>query len=153
MSEKLIEQLKFEEGFRARKYLCTRGHWTIGYGRNLDARPYFEGAKIPAEITQEKAEAILASDVWKTTEALHACWHGFGLLQGARKDACVQMAFQMGVDGFLGFKKMRDALVRCDWQAAYNHALDSKWAREDSPARAKRVAGQFLTGEHHEVPA
>jgi lysozyme len=46
----------------------------------------------------------------------------------------------MGADGLAGFERMVKAILRGDWGAAYIEALDSKWARSDSPARAKRVA-------------
>ena len=34
--EKLIAQLKIDEGFRGKPYRCTAGKLTIGFGRNLD---------------------------------------------------------------------------------------------------------------------
>jgi lysozyme len=60
------------------------------------------------------------------------------------------MAFQLGINGFLQFRMMRQALSRCDWLAARNEALDSLWARQ-TPNRARRVAEQILTGEYYEI--
>lgn len=147
----LIEQLKFEEGLRLKVYRCPAGKRTIGYGHNLDANPYIEGNKIPDEITREVAEVLLHRDVDKTTEQLAAIWSGFGLLNGARRDACINMAFQIGVAGFMDFKKMRDALFKCEWAEAYKQAKASQWAKQ-TPDRAERVASQFLTGQHYAVP-
>lgn len=151
-SQQLLEQVKFEEGLRLQKYLCSAGHWTIGYGRNMDADPFFEGNRIPNQIAADEAEAILFHDLNHAATVLAAAWHGYELLQGARRDAVIQMCFQLGLDGFLGFKKMRAALLRCDWQAAYAEAMDSKWGKQDSPSRAARVAGQFLSGNYYLVP-
>ena len=144
----LTEQLKFEEGLRLTAYLCPTGHKTIGYGHNLEARPFFEGNRIPDQITKEVAEVLLHHDIEDTSELLDKAWHGFLLLHGARSDAVINMAYQMGVDKFMGFKRMRDALIRCDWQTAYNEAMASAWARQ-TPGRAERVATQFRTGEHY----
>jgi lysozyme len=148
ISDELIEQIKFEEGLRLKAYLCPAGKLTIGYGRNLDAKNDLNGNKIPIEITKDQAEAILFDDLVRTSEKLHAAWHGMSLLTPARRDACINMAFQMGIDGFLGFKKMREHLLKCDWLKAHDAALDSAWA-EQTPARSKRVAKQLLTGEYY----
>lgn len=150
-SNELLNQIKFEEGFSSREYICPAGKRTIGFGHSLDAQPYFNGEKIPDTITREFAEKLLHHDVRLTTERLHAAWHGLSLLQGARHDACVNMAFQLGVSGFLKFKLMRQALVFSDWKEAHKQALLSKWALTDTPERAERVAGQFLTGKHYQV--
>lgn len=151
ISQELLNQVKFEEGLRLNAYTCPAGKKTIGYGHNLEANPYFEGNLIPDKITEEQAEVILAHDLANVATRL-ATWHGYELLQGARKDAVIQMAFQLGFDGFMGFKNLRKALLHCDWQAAFKHALDSKWARQ-TPSRASRVAHQFLTGIHYSVPS
>jgi len=151
ISEELLNQTKFEEGLRLTAYICPAGKKTIGYGHNLEANPYFEGNRIPDKITKEQAEVILHHDLNNVATRL-AAWHGFELLQGARKDAVIQMAFQLGFDGFMGFKNMRKALLRCEWAAAKSHALDSKWARQ-TPKRATRVAHQLLTGQHYRVPS
>lgn len=148
---KLIEQLKFEEGLRLRAYRCTAGKLTIGYGHNLEAKPYFNGERIPSEITEAMANQLLEKDVDDVHDQLATVYHGFLLLQGARRDACVNMAFQLGVQGFMQFKQLLVALDKCEWAKAYTAALDSKWARQ-TPHRAERVAGQFVDGRHYDVP-
>jgi lysozyme len=136
---------------RLKAYHCTAGKLSIGFGHNLDANPTFENNVIPMEITKDEAEAILFHDLENTSTRLHAAWHGMSLLTPARRDACINMAFQMGIDGFLGFSDMRKHLLKCDWLKAHDAALDSKWARQ-TPNRAKRVATQLLTGEYYALP-
>ena len=149
--KELLKQLKYEEGLRLEAYLCPAEKLTIGYGHNLDAMPMFEGRKIPHVIDELFAELLLEWDVDRTVEKLKREWHGFDLLTGARRDAIINMAFQLGVGGLLKFKKMLDALNKCEWQRAANEALNSTWA-EQTPGRAKRVAGQIRTGEYYRVP-
>lgn len=152
ISSQLIEQVKFEEGFRSRIYKCTSGHNTIGFGHNLDAKPYYKGIRIKAPLNKTLAYEILLDDLIQATNITTRRWPAFYKLSGARKDAIVQMAFQLGIDGLLGFKNMRKAIEQEDWSSAHSHALDSKWAKIDTPNRAKRVAGQLLTGEHYGIP-
>lgn len=148
---KLIEQLKFEEGLRLKAYLCPAGVKTIGYGHNLEKAPYFEHNEIPDEITPEQAEAILFYDIGEKRAELGRKWPRLNDFDSARRDAFINMAFQLGVDGFLRFERMRAAAIARDWDVAHKQALNSNWARQ-TPERAHRVAGQILTGIHYSVP-
>jgi lysozyme len=149
----LKEQIKFEEGLRLNKYLCTKGHNTIGYGRNVDANPYFPNSKIliPDRITNKQADDILAFDIQETSNHLNSSWPELSNLSPVRRDACIQMAFQLGVDGFMKFKHMRQAIADRFWLLANVEALDSDWFKQ-TPERAKRVAGQFIINEYYKVP-
>ena len=155
---RLRDQLIFEEGLKLHKYKCPAGHWTIGIGRNLDANPYFKGQLIKPKISKELAFEIFDNDVEVAENKLLKAWPAAANLDLARFDACVNMVFQMGIGdeqkntGFMGFKKMRRALQLTDFDAAYDHALDSDWFRKDTPDRAMRVAHQLRTGEYYSIP-
>lgn len=153
MTYKLIDQLKYEEGLRLNAYICPAGYLTIGYGHNLEAMPRFNGTPIAHTIDKALAKELLIFDLQRTSKTLIAAWPPILELDQARRDACYNMAFQLGPFGFMRFKRMREALRQKDWAKAKAEALDSKWAREDSPARAERVAEQLLTGDYYEVPA
>ena len=149
----LIQQLIFEEGLRLKKYHCPAGHWTIGVGRNLDANPEFEGNLIPDELgSRDEALVILHFDVCQAHSQLRAVWQNLDTLDDARRDALVQMAFHMGAHAVAGFKNMLTALLRHEYQKAKLEALDSRWAKHDSPARAVRVANQLLTVNYYPLP-
>ena len=150
VSEELIKQIKFEEGLRLHAYLCPAGKKTIGYGHNLEARPKLEGNAIPDTITEEIADVLLHHDIADTIDLLDRVWLGFVMVHGARQDACINMAFQLGIAKFMGFQKMRAHLIKSEWQGAYDEALDSYWSKQ-TPDRAKRVAGQFVSGEYYKV--
>lgn len=153
ISSQLLAQIKFEEGGRSTAYICPAGKKTIGYGHNLDANPYFEGNLIPDVIDEGFAEILLEHDLQRTVRGLEDAWHGYELLPPPRQDAVINMAFQLGVNGFMKFKKTRDYLIRCDWIKAADEAMNSDWARHDSPSRAKRVARQIATGTYYPAPA
>lgn len=64
----------------------------------------------------------------------------WGALPTDLRVALGNMAYQLGSAGVFRFRRMMLALKDGDYQEAAREALDSKWAKTDSPARAKRVA-------------
>ena len=134
-----------DEGVRLRVYRCTAGHLTIGVGHKLTEREVLTGL---SEISLEQAGYLLHMDIGI---ALNGCASIFGRdrfdsFTEARQRALVNMCFQLGTQGLAKFRKMVDAIMRDDWATAQAEALDSKWARADSPARAQRVAHMIGRG-------
>ena len=134
-----------DEGIRLRVYKCTSGHLTIGVGHKLTERELLQGR---SEISLEQAGYLLHMDIGI---AMNGCASIFGRdrfdsFTEARQRALVNMCFQMGTQGLTKFRRMIDAIMRNDWVMAHVEALDSKWARSDSPGRARRVAEMFLEG-------
>jgi len=148
MGSKLKSQIEFEEGRRLKAYSCTQGHKTIGVGHNLDVKPTFNGQRIPDVISEQLCDLIFDKDINDITTQLNNNWPNNTKLDDARRDAVLNMCFQLGINGVLKFKLMLNALERGDWVAAKAHALDSTWAIQ-THARALRVANQLLTGEYY----
>lgn len=69
-------------------------------------------------------------------------------LDPARKGALINMAFQMGVTGLLGFKNTLALVEQGKYQDAADNMLKSKWAQQ-TPARAQRISNQMRTGAWH----
>lgn len=132
-----------DEGVRLRAYRCSAGFLTIGVGHKLTPR---EIQSDMTEISLEQAGYLLHQDIGL---ALGGCygifgrWHFDGLSE-PRQRALVNMCFQLGTAGLAKFKRMVAAIMANDWPTAHKEALDSKWARSDSPARAQRVAKELL---------
>ena len=146
----LKQQLEFEEGRRLKAYTCTAGHKTIGIGHNLDVKPAFNGQRIPDIISDQICDLIFDRDIEDTIIQLNFVWLANTKLDPARRDAVINMCFQLGINGVMKFKLMLNALERSDWVAAKAHALDSSWAKQ-TPERAERVAEQLLTGTYYKV--
>ena len=128
-----------EEGYRARVYRCTSGALTIGIGYNLDA-----GMPI------DEAMLLMRHRVGTITQSLQGKFAWFDGLNEARRAVLVSMAYQMGLRGLYGFRRMLAAIEAGEYEAAGREMLDSTWARQ-TPARARRTAemmrlGQFVTG-------
>lgn len=151
---RLIKQLKCHEGFRSNYYLCSRGKRTIGYGRNVDDNPFTElevaylgRTNFDIEpMTQREAESLLFNDV-KAVESKISTLQIWNELCGVRKAVCINMAFQIGVTGFFGFKETIKAINEAFFEKAASRMLDSKWYREDTPERAFELSEQMRTGK------
>lgn len=131
----LRQDLISDEGLRLTVYLCPAGYHTIGVGRNLEGRG----------ISRAEAMTLLDNDINACFDDL-ATFAWWGALTPVRQRALLNMRFQLGSGGFRAFKQMLAALERRDYAAAATAARDSKWARSDSPERAKRVTAQLETG-------
>lgn len=149
----MIEELTAEEadilvvyddasGLPIRPGSVVVGHPTIGVGRALDLRGI-----LPTE-----SHLMIANDVATYVSELNRLpW--WVALDPPRQRAIVNMRHQMGLAGLLAFHKMIAALERKDWAGAQAEALDSDWATDETPARAKRVALVLLTGMDQLIPA
>ena len=127
----VVERLKTEEGFRAKPYRDTRGFLTVGYGTNLDAG-----------ILHTTGECMARSELETKLARLRKLWPPFDTMPAYTQIALLDMAYQEGVHGVLGFHDMLAALIAGDCHAAQSAALDSVWARE-TQKRAEGVASLF----------
>lgn len=136
MRAELREALTKEEGNVPYAYKDHMGFWTIGIGFLIDKD---KGGRLPDPICRawldyklDEIDAAFDREIpwWRTRP------------ENVQLALC-QMAYQLGVAGTLGFKKMIACIQAGDYGGAKAHALDSKWARDDTPERAKRVTDLF----------
>jgi len=119
-------------------------------GHNLDAGAVvLDGVRFDATtqaITAEQEAALLAHDIGVAEAGLDRRWPWWRDLPEPWQRALINMAFQLGVGGLAGFRRMLAALRQRDGPGAMREALDSVWATQ-TPERAARVAALFLEGE------
>jgi lysozyme len=132
----LRDALIRDEDLRLSPYRCPAGKLTIGVGHNLDAKP----------ISKRAALVILDDDIEDAERELAAVLPWTAELDAPRREALVNMVFNLGMGGLLKFKRMLAALRRGDYAAAAAETLDSDYAKQVG-ARARRVARQIETGE------
>jgi lysozyme len=135
----LKEQLLREEGSESCAYQDTRGFWTIGVGRLIDARKG-DG------LSQDEIEYLLDNDIKKITDKVHNTLPWISKLNDARRAVLIGMAFQMGLRGLLGFKRTLGSIEDGQYFEAAIEMLQSDWAKQ-TPERANRLATQMETGE------
>src|SRR5690625_4948911 len=134
----LKKQLLRDEGVVKHVYLDHLGYQTIGAGFLVDKR---RGGGMPDAVI----DFWLDYGVKQRRNALKAILPFFNALDEVRQDARVNMAYQLGVNGLLGFNRTLNYLQRGDYELAAKEALNSSWAKQ-TPARAARIAKQIKTG-------
>lgn len=134
--DNLRDQLKRDEGTRLKPYRDQVGKLTIGTGRNLDA----EG------ISMDENNLMLDNDIRKFTAEVLQYLPWTANLDLIRRAALVNMTFNMGIEGLLGFKHMLECVQAHQFSDAADAMRNSKWADEVGP-RAARLAIQMETGE------
>ncbi len=130
--KRVIDQIKFDEGFRHKSYQCSAGKLTIGYGRNIEDNG----------ITQEEADYLLMNDIRNTKKELSRAFDWFASLSSIRQGVLINMCFNLGLPTLLKFKSMIYALSIRDYNEAAVQMLDSRWARQVGD-RAKRLAEEM----------
>jgi lysozyme len=137
-SDLRIEEGEVKSGGKHVAYKDHLGYLTLGIGRLIDARK-------GGGLTDAEAEYLLRNDIERINAELIKRLPCYLRLSDVRQRAILNMAFQLGVDGVLKFKKMIAALSVGAYAQAEIEALDSKWAKHDTPERARRVAGSLRT--------
>lgn len=133
---KLAEQLKKHEGLRLKPYKDTVGKLTLGIGRNLEDKG----------ITEQEALFMLNNDVDYFYKKLTKELPWVKNLDDARQNVLINMAFNLGINGLLGFKNTLELVRSGDYLIAGEEMLDSKWARQVG-SRAVELSEQMRTGE------
>lgn len=139
MKTELIRQLRGDEGERPCAYQDHLGFWTIGVGRLVDSRKPGSGLR-PEEIS-----FLLQNDIDDRIDALTRALPWFQDLDDARRGVLLNMAFQLGTDGLLGFKNTLSLVSGRKYLEASQSMLASKWATQ-TPERALRLSKQMETG-------
>lgn len=132
----LMAALKEDEGRMPMMYNDPVGVKTIGYGHNLESGP---------PLSDLAMNQILLDDI---ADAERRCrrFPWYEGLDDVRQAVIVNMAFNLGLGGLGGFRRMIDALVAARYDEAADEMLDSRWARQ-VPERARRLAAMMQSGE------
>lgn len=151
--EHFLKQLKRHEGTRKNKdglhcaYVCPAGKLTIGYGHNLEANPV-DWLGNRRTINDAEAEKLLQADLLRMLPKVADIvgskpWAKLNL---SRQGVMLNMAFNVGLRGFAGFRRMLGCVRTGDYQRAADEMLDSAWVKQVK-SRAYELARQMQTGE------
>ena len=141
MIEQLTAQLRRDEDTKETAYKDSLGFLTIGVGRLIDSR------KPGAGLRPDEIDYLLRNDIADRVQALtKALPMLFPKLDEARQGVLLNMAFQLGTAGLLGFKSTLALVAAGKYAEAAEQMLKSKWATQ-TPDRAKRLAEQMKTGK------
>jgi lysozyme len=133
---KLKNLLVNNESYKQFPYTDITGHLTIGIGRNLSDRG----------ISTTEALQLLDDDIIYFISKLSHYVSFFYELSDNRKIVLVDMCFNLGINGFLQFQNMLQALENKDYETAAKEILNSK-AAEQCPERYQQLADIMRTDE------
>lgn len=138
------------EGYRDTIYKDTKGKRTVGYGANIDdptVAALFDKDVVSGKRAVTKQEATDVLNKLKERAIKDAIQFAgedvFNRLSLEQKRSLVDMSYNLGLPSLLGFKGMKKALAEGNYEMAGKEMLDSKYAREDVPNRARRNAESF----------
>jgi lysozyme len=168
----LEKQLLLDEGLRLMPYQDHLGFWTVGVGRLIDPRrggglsagesrlilndPAPAGVEKPdgwakliearGGLRRPEALSLLMADIFSKEAELISKWPAYVNLSEPRQGALVNMAFQLGVEGLMGFRNTLFMMREGRFVEAARSARASRWAQQ-TPKRAARVTRQIETNE------
>jgi lysozyme len=135
--DKLIEMLKRHEGVRSKVYLCSAGYETIGVGRNISSSGI--------GLSDDEVNYLLENDIARIIKELSSEYTWFNDLDDVRKDAMIDISFNLGATRLRGFKKALAAMEEANYKLAAQEFLDSKWSR-DVKGRSHELVSMIETG-------
>ena len=138
--QKLLEMLKRHEGVRSHVYLCSAGYETIGVGRNVDPQGGLG-------LSDDEVDYLLENDIKRVIKELSSEYPWFNSLDDVRKDAMIDISFNLGATRFRGFRRALAAMEVADYTTAAKEFLDSKWSR-DVKGRATELCYMIETGNY-----
>lgn len=152
---KLRIELERDEGLLLRVYRCTAGKLTIGIGRNLDdvgirvsetkALGIDKASVIAKGLTRDQAFFLLDSDIDVAEQQLDRRLPWWRMLSDARQRVLLNMAFNLGIAGLLGFRNTLAFIKGGSFSAAAVGMRASLWARQVGK-RAERLAQMMVAG-------
>ena len=156
LTSRLVTMLRNEEGVRYKPYKDSLGYWTIGVGHLTDER---KGGSLPAyaaaelsdsgRLSDETVNRLLEDDISLALEGLDMALPWAKSLDPVRYCVLVDMCFQMGLNGLLGFKNTLRYIENGNYEQAAINMGKSLWAKQ-TPNRAKRRIEEMRTGVFHD---
>tara|TARA_R110000851_G_scaffold16857_1_gene54299 strand:+ start:158 stop:586 length:429 start_codon:yes stop_codon:yes gene_type:complete len=139
MTDKIIEMLRLHEGVKTHVYTDHLGYETIGVGRCIRKN-------VGLGLSDDEINYLLSNDVSRVTAELGR-FKWFPELNEARRDAMINLCFQLGLTKLLKFKNFLASMEDGDYELASTHLLDSLYARQ-TPARADEIAEMIVSGKY-----
>lgn len=116
------------EGFSPKPVPDTIG-FVVGFGHNFETDP----------ITRLQAGTLLDEDLAERIVEVSTAWPPFSTVAGPCQRVVLEMSYQIGVEGLLGFKDLLHACATGNREAAAQAVLASQLAKQ-TPSRVADYA-------------
>jgi len=141
--KKLIQMLKRHEGVKSYAYKCSQNKITVGVGRNIDQ----EGG---IGLSDDEIDYLLQNDIERVIKELASEYPWFNSLDEVRKDAMIDISFNLGQTRLRLFKRALAEMESGDYKKAAAEFLDSKWATQTGK-RASELADMISAGDYSDA--
>ena len=128
MYDNIKEMLIKNEGLVLQPYRCKNNFLSLGVGRNLDTNG----------ITEDEAMYLLENDIQRVVDNLDKNWEVWRSFPPLAQEVCIDCTFQMGITGWMNFRRTRALMEMGAWLEASEEILRSKYGTVDTPNRAAR---------------
>jgi lysozyme len=95
----------------------------------------------------DEVDYLLQNDIERVIKELSTEYRWFNSLDDVRKDAMIDISFNLGATRLRGFKRALAAMEVADYTTAAKEFLDSKWSR-DVKGRATELCYMIETGNY-----
>tara|TARA_R110002095_G_scaffold202624_1_gene184324 strand:+ start:829 stop:1242 length:414 start_codon:yes stop_codon:yes gene_type:complete len=136
----IIEMLRKHEGVEKYAYKCTADKVTIGVGRNIDKSGGMG-------LSDDEIDYLLSNDIKRVSAELIRAFPWYSELDEVRKDAMIDMCFNMGLPRLSKFKNSLAAMKNGDYDIAALEFLDSNWANQVG-SRSITITDMIRSGEY-----
>lgn len=137
--KEIVDDIKAHEGYRPRVYKCTEGYDTIGIGFAIK----------DLVLSESVCDIILMEKLHDLLKRLPIAFPWFNDIHPIAKNVIINMCYQMDIRGFSKFKKTIYLLETEQYEDASIEMLDSLWAREQTPNRAKQLSEKLRSINGH----
>jgi len=135
--------LKRHEGVKSYAYKCSQNKITVGVGRNIDQ----EGG---IGLSDDEIDYLLQNDIERVIKELASEYPWFNSLDEVRKDAMIDISFNLGQTRLRLFKRALAEMESGDYKKAAAEFLDSKWATQTGK-RASELADMISAGDYSDA--
>ena len=98
-------------------------------------------------MSQDEIEYLLENDIARCAAELGREFPWFSGLDDVRRDAMIDICFNIGITRLKGFAMALGTMARDEYDTASTEFLRSKWA-DQVGNRAKELAAMIRTGEY-----
>jgi len=144
MTDKIVKLLRLHEGVKSHAYKCTANKITVGVGRNIDP----EGG---LGLSDDEIDYLLTNDVNRVIKELGKAFPWFSSLDEARRDAMIDICFNLGMPRLKGFAKALSAMASEDYETAAYEFSDSAWYKQVGK-RAQTIVDMIRFGKYPQLP-
>ena len=136
--DKLIQQLKIDEGVKYEVYKDHLGYPTFGIGHLVVEGDEEHGQPVGTPVSEDRVNSIFESDVETYVSESKKVFPNLDELPEEAQQVIVNMCFNMGAPRLSQFKKFIAGVNASDWDTAAVEMMDSRWARQVG-VRAERL--------------